>query len=118
MNTTIWAGALLTLLGVGGVAITGATTAAIPAIFGLIMLGLGALQNNPARAKAAGWAAGGVALLGLLAPLGNLARVLGSASFTLNAASIANISMAIICGLYLALWARDRWGARQGRAAR
>lgn len=117
MNLTIWTGIVLIVLGLGGVFSTGAATAVIPAVFGLIMVGLGALARNPARARSAGWTAVGIAVLGLLAPLGNLARVLGESGFVLNAASFANLSMAIICGLYLALWAWERRGARAGSAA-
>ncbi|GAB4423933.1 MAG: hypothetical protein OHK0015_02090 [Chloroflexi bacterium OHK40] len=118
MNSTMMAGTALTVLGLGGVIATGAVTAAIPAVFGLIMLGLGALLRRQERARVVGWTAFGVALLGLLAPLGNLGRVLSEGPFVLNAASFANIAMALICGLYLALWSRERTSADRSGAAR
>lgn len=118
MNSTMMTGTALTVLGLGGVIATGAATAAIPAVFGLILLGLGALLRRPERLRAVSWAALGVALLGLLAPLGNLGRVLSEGPFVLNAASFANIAMAVICGLYIALWSWERKSARQSNAAR
>ncbi|MFV9504362.1 MAG: hypothetical protein AB4911_07335 [Oscillochloridaceae bacterium umkhey_bin13] len=108
LNMTMWAGVALTVLGLASVIATGAATAAIPAIFGVMLLGLGALQRNPARANVAGWAAFGVGLLGLLAPLGNIARVVGSSGFTMNAATFANLTMALICASYLGLWVFER----------
>lgn len=114
MNTTTWAGVVLITLGLASVIATGAATAIIPAVFGLLLLGLGILANKPARATAATWAAAGVALLGLIAPLANLARVIGATGFTLNAATFANAMMAATCGLYLALLAWERLGGRNG----
>jgi hypothetical protein len=111
-------GAALTVLGLGGVLATGAATAVIPAVFGLILFGLGALLRRPERARVANWAALGVALLGMLAPLGNLGRVVSAGPFVLNAASFANIAMALICGLYLVLWIRERRSAGQSNTVR
>lgn len=118
MNSTMMTGAALTVLGLGGVIATGAATAAIPAVFGLILLGLGALLRRPGRTRTASWTAFGVTLLGLLAPLGNLGRVLSEGPFVLNAASFANIAMAVICAIYLALWGWERKGASQNNAVR
>lgn len=103
LNTTMWAGIALTVLGVASVLATGATTAAIPTLFGLILIGLGALQRNPVRANGAGWLAFGVALLGMLAPLGNIARVAGQNGLVMNAATFANVTMALVCAAYLGL---------------
>ncbi|MEN9936754.1 MAG: hypothetical protein RLZZ387_3333 [Chloroflexota bacterium] len=118
MNSTMMTGGALTVLGLGGVLATGAATAVIPAVFGLILLGLGALLRRPGRAQVVSWVALGVALLGLLAPLGNLGRVLSAGPFVLNAASFANIAMALICGLYLASWGWERRSAGRSDAAR
>ena len=118
MNSTMMTGAALTVLGLGGVLVTGAATAVIPAVFGLILLGLGALLARPERAQFASWAALGVTILGLLAPLGNLGRVLSAGPFVLNAASFANIAMALICGIYLALWIWQRKSGGQGTGAK
>lgn len=117
MNSTMMTGLALTVLGVGGVIATGAATAVIPAVFGVILLGLGALMRRPERARAAMWIALGVALLGLLAPLGNLGRVVSESGFVLNAATFANITMAVICALYLGLWSWERRGARNTNMA-
>jgi hypothetical protein len=108
MNNTIWAGLVLTVLGLSGVISTGAATAVIPAVFGLILIGLGAAMQRPARAAAASWTAAGVALLGLLAPIANLARVIGERGFVANAATFSNLAMAVICGAYLAVWVWER----------
>lgn len=111
LNTTMWAGVALTVLGVASVIATGAMTAAIPAIFGLILLGVGALQRNPSRATSAGWIAIGIGLLGLLAPLGNIARVVGQNGFTMNAATFANLAMALMCAAYLGVTLIERRSA-------
>ena len=118
MNSTMMTGAALTVLGLGGVLATGAATAIIPAVFGLILFGLGALLRQPERARVVSWVALGVALLGMLAPLGNLGRVLSAGPFELNAASFANIAMALICGLYLTLWIRERRSVGRSNSVR
>lgn len=117
MNSATMTGLILTVLGLSGVFATGAATAVIPAVFGLILLGLGALLRRPERARAASWLALGVALLGLLAPLANLGRLLSEGPFVLNAATFSNIAMALICGLYFALWGWERKSAGQNTTA-
>lgn len=114
MNITIWSGVALAVLGVSGVFATAAPTAAIPVLFGLVLILLGVLMRNPARAAAATWAAGGVGLLGLIASLANIASRLAAGGFRMNAAAFANITMAVICGLFLALLAWEITQARQG----
>ena len=111
-------GAALTVLGLGGGLATGAATAAIPAVFGLILLGLGALLRRPERARAASWTAFGVALLGLLAPLGKLGRVLSEGPFVLDAASFANSAMALIYGGYRVGGAPHDWWFPETRRLR
>lgn len=118
MNSTGLTGMALVVLGLAGVFSTGALTAAIPAILGLIFLGLALWARNPARARAAGAAAAGLAALGILAALGRLAPRLLGGLFPLDAAAFANISMALICALYLAFWLMERSGPWAGGARR
>jgi hypothetical protein len=108
MNSTGLTGLALVVLGVAGVFSTAAVTAAIPAIFGLIFLLLALWGRNPARARSAGAWAAGVAALGILAGLGNVAGRLAGGNFVMNAAAFASISMALICALYLAFWLYER----------
>jgi hypothetical protein len=110
-----WIGTALIVVGLAGVIATTAATAAIPAIFGLLMLGMGLLARRPARARLALLIAGAVALLGLLAPLGNIARLAGAGSLGLNAATFSNLVMAGLCAAFLALWAFDSITGRDGR---
>lgn len=109
-----WIGTALIVLGAASVITTGAVTAAIPAIFGLILLGLGLLARRPARANAAILISLAVALLGLLIPLDNIARLAGSGGLGLNAISFSSIVMAGLCAAILALWAWDRFASRNG----
>lgn len=118
MNSIGLTGMTLVVLGLAGVFATGAATAVIPAIFGLIFLGLTLRARNPARARSSGALAAGVAVLGILATLGNLVPRLAGGLFPLNAAAFANISMAVICALYLAFWLMERAGPRAGGMTR
>jgi hypothetical protein len=111
-----WIGTALIVVGAAGVISTAAVTAAIPAIFGLALLGLGLLARRPARANFAILASLAVALLGVVAPLGNVARLAGSGGLGLNAASFSNIVMAGLCAALLALWALDRYLSRNGKS--
>ena len=115
MNLTIWTGVLLIVLGLGGVFATGAATAAIPALFGLLLVLVGMRVRRPELVRSAGWPAAAVAVLGLLAPLGNLARVFAEGAFALNTAVFSNLTMAAICGAYLARWLYELWAERRGR---
>lgn len=118
MVSTVSAGVTLTVLGLAAVISTGAATAVIPAVFGLILLGLGALMRRPERARSAAWTALGVGVLGLVAPLANLARVIGAGAFTLNAATFSNATMALICAAYIGFWVWERRSYGQDRASR
>lgn len=114
MNSTGLTGLALVVLGIAGVFSTAAATAAIPAVFGLIFLLLALRGRNPAKAPSArAWAAG-VAGLGILAGLGNVAARLASGAVLANAVAFASISLALVCALYLAFWLYERGGARRG----
>ena len=101
MTASYRAGGLLTMLGLSMVIATGSPTAAIPALFGLLLFGAARMWQRAGRERP--WAMVAVALgvLGLLAPIGNLARVISAGGFTLNAASFANLTMMLICAAYL-----------------
>ncbi|MCS6880826.1 MAG: hypothetical protein RMK84_11940 [Oscillochloridaceae bacterium] len=112
MNITMWAGILLLVLGTAGVVATAAPTSAIPILFGLVLMVLGAQMRHPARAPVARRIAAGVGALGLLATVANILTRLASGSFQLNAAVFANAAMALICALFLGLLI---WEQQQGR---
>ncbi|PDW04244.1 hypothetical protein [Candidatus Viridilinea mediisalina] len=114
-SISTWLGTALIVLGVGGWIATGAGTAAIPAIFGLLMLIAGLLARRPEVGNTAILGAGVVALLGMLAPLGNVARLIGAQSFGLNAATFSNVAMAGLCAAFLCLWAFDTMAKRDGK---
>jgi len=114
MNIMIWTGVILVTLGASGVIATAAPTAAIPILFGLVLIGLGVLMRNPARAMVATFAAGAVGLLGLIAALANVVMRLTAGSFRINAAAFANLTMALVCGLFLALLAWEQTRGRSG----
>ncbi len=114
MNITMWAGILLVVLGAAGVLATAAPTSAIPIVFGLVLMVLGTQMRNPARAPIARWIAAGVGALGLLATGANVLMRLASGAFQLNAAVFANITMALICALFLGLLLWEQQRTRRG----
>ncbi|OAN46823.1 hypothetical protein A6A03_11725 [Chloroflexus islandicus] len=115
MNSTIATAILLLVLGIGGVFSTGAATSAIPALFGIVLLGLGvAIERSPTPRRFE-WIAALVGLLGFLAPVANLARIIGQTGLIINAAVFANIVMLGTCGLYLLVWL---WEQRTGERLR
>lgn len=111
-KTTISAGvalvtlALVSYFGAGMASVT----ALIPSIFGLPLIGLGWLAMNEQRRKMMLQIAIGLGALGLLAPLSRILPALGS--FELSIAMAANIGMALICGVYLAISIRALVEAR------
>jgi hypothetical protein len=111
MNSISLTGMTLIVLGLAGVFSTAAATAAIPALFGLVLLALGLRARNPLRTRSSATAAAVVAALGVLAPLGNLLPRLAGGELRVNAAVFANVSMLLVCAFYLALWL---WERRQG----
>jgi mannose/fructose/N-acetylgalactosamine-specific phosphotransferase system component IIC len=107
INASYGAAGLLVLLGLGMVTATGSPTAAIPSVFGVVLLLITRFwQRRPASR---GWALSAIAVgvLTLIAPIGNLARVGAEALLPLTAAAFANLTMALIAaGYLLALWLR------------
>jgi threonine dehydrogenase-like Zn-dependent dehydrogenase len=104
VNTTIATAILLIVLGVGGVFSTGAITATIPALFGIVLLGLGVAIECSGNPRLFERLAALVALLGVLAPIGNLVRIIGQNGLIINAAVFANLTLLGICGLFLVVW--------------
>ncbi|PDV99763.1 MULTISPECIES: hypothetical protein [Candidatus Chloroploca] len=104
----IWAGVGLVVLGVGGGIATTATTAFIPALFGLVLIVLGWLARNPARTRLMTLIALGIAALGTIAALANVGRLAGAGGVGLNAATFSNLIMAFFSVLPLGFWAVER----------
>lgn len=104
MNSTIGAGLLLFTIGVGGVIATGAATSAIPALLGIVLIGLGVAIERTANPRRFEWLAAFVGLLGILAPAANLVRIISQTGLYINAAVFANLVMAGTCVLYLLIW--------------
>ncbi|MCX7859388.1 MAG: hypothetical protein N2385_04805 [Chloroflexus sp.] len=115
LNSTIATAILLIVLGLGGVFSTGAATSAIPALFGIVLLGLGIAIERSQTPRRFEWLAALVGLLGVIAPAANLARIIGQNGFIVNAAVFANIVMLGTCGLYLLVWL---WEQRTGERFR
>lgn len=107
INVSYGAAGLLITLGLGMVIATGSPTAAIPAVFGILLLVVTLFrQRNPA-ARSWGVVTLIVGILTMIAPIGNLARVGPDALFPLTAAAFANLTMAAIgAGFLVMLWLR------------
>lgn len=112
-KATIGAGVALSILALGSYLGTGmaSITALIPAFFGVPLILLGWLAANNQRRKVMMHIAAGLGALGFLAPLGRIIPALGA--FELSVAMVANIGMALICGIYLALSIRSFVDARR-----
>jgi hypothetical protein len=116
MNTTIWTGLTLTILGIGGLTATEATLIAVTmTVCGIALLGLGVLMRQAGRAQATGAMALGVVLIGLLDALNSFGRTLSADGLTLSQPIVLNIAMAMICSLYLALWGWEHQEQRRNR---
>jgi hypothetical protein len=121
-NVTIGIAIALIVLGLGGYFGTGtpSLTALIPALFGVILLALGALARNPSRRKLAMHVAVVVGLLGLLGSLRGLIKLpdlLGGGAVERPAAVIAQSVMAVLLGIYVALCIKSFIDARRTRSA-
>lgn len=119
-NSAIWIGRILLLIGIIGYAYglysgSASPTAMIPAAFGVLLMLFGhiALRSEGAR-KHLMHAALVVALLGFLLPLIRIVSKIST--FTLNAAVISQLAMAIVCLLFVILGVRSFIAARVDRA--
>ena len=105
------------LLGVGGYvsADTRSVTALIPALFGLLLLGLGVLARSDGARKHAMHAAATVALVGCA---GAVYRLVGTNASPTPLALASQIAMALLTGAFVALCVKSFIDTRQARAAR
>ena len=119
-SISLLAGLLLVILGFAGYTISDAehpVTALIPAGWGILFIICGAIAfGGPGARKHAMHAVAGLALLGVLLPVGRLAMVLSDdkPDSTLGVASLA--LMALINAVLLALCVRSFIAARRNRA--
>jgi len=114
-RTTVLIGLLLILQGIGFYVVTEtkSVTALIPAFFGapIFLLGLAAMKESIRMHALHG--AVGVALLGLLAPIGRIA----SAGLSFSAAGISLLLMIVLCAALLILGVKSFVDARLRRKA-
>ena len=115
--TAKWFGRLLIVVGLAGYAYgmyngNASWTALIPGIFGLVLMILGYLAaSNEGMRKHLMHAAVLVALLGLLASAGRIFSKISE--FTVSAASLSQIAMAVICLVFIVLAVRSFVAARK-----
>jgi glucose uptake protein GlcU len=114
-STTIVFGLILTLLGLGGYFLTGAAsvTALIPALFGLLLLGLGFLARSESIRKHAMHAAAVVALVGCAGALFSLLRT--PIASRAAAAVFSQAAMVVLTAVFVALCVRSFIAARRAR---
>jgi uncharacterized membrane protein len=115
-STTITFGAILTLLGIAGYVLTGASspTALIPAFFGLLLIVLGFLARSDAMRRHAMHAAAVVALVGCAGALFSLFRTPMAARPAM--AVFSQAAMVVLTAIFLVLCIRSFKAARQRRA--
>lgn len=111
--TTRVVGAVLSVVGIAAYVQTGGTsvTALLPTFLGVPLLVLGVLAGAPERARWAVPAAAGVALLGLVATLGNLIELpalLAGQDVDRPSAVIASAITAVLVLPVLVAYAADR----------
>jgi hypothetical protein len=118
-SLSVWVGVLLIALGVGGYVMTSmvSLTALIPALFGVVIAGLGAWGRDAARRKTAMHAAMGIALVGILGSIRGLIALpglLAGGTVARPAAVYSQAAMAIVLIVYLAMGVRSFIAARRG----
>jgi hypothetical protein len=121
-NVTIGIAIALIILGLAGYFGTGtpSLTALIPALFGVILLILGALARNPNRRKLAMHIAVVVGLLGFAGAVPGLLKLptlLGGGHVDRPPAVIAQSVMALLMGIFVALCVKSFIDARRTRSA-
>lgn len=116
---SVWVGVLLIALGVGGYVMTGmvSVTALIPALFGVVLAGLGLWGRDAAKRKTAMHAAMGIALVGIAGSISGLIALpglLAGGPVARPAAVYSRAAMAALLIVYLALGIRSFVAARRG----
>ena len=117
-STTILFGVLLTLLGLAGYVLTGASspTALIPAIFGLLLLALGLLARSEPMRKHAMHAAATIALLGCGGALFGLLRTPAGPRSPMAVSSQA--AMVILTAVFVGLCIKSFIDVRRARTGK
>ncbi len=117
-STTILFGVLLTLLGLAGYVLTGASspTALIPAIFGLLLLALGLLARSEPMRKHAMHVAATVALLGCGGALFSLMRTPAGPPSPMAVSSQA--AMVILTAVFVGLCVKSFIDVRRARTGK
>jgi hypothetical protein len=116
-RTTTGFGIALIVVGLGGYLLGGASsfTALIPALFGLVLAGLGWWATRGSE-KTAMHIASVVGLVGTLAPLSRIVPGL-TAGGELGIAFWSNVAMFLVSGVFFALCVKSFVDARRARAA-
>ena len=109
-------GFLLVLLGVAGYVATSAVsiTALIPAFFGAILLILAMVARSPNARKHAMHAALALALLGVLGTAPRIVAAINAGNIS-RPATLAQIAMAVVLLVYIALGVKSFIDARRAR---
>ena len=109
-------GFLLILLGVAGYVATGGVsiTALIPAFFGAVLLILAMVARNPNARKHAMHAALALALLGVLGTAPRIFAAINAGNIS-RPATLAQIAMAVVLLVYIALGVKSFIDARRAR---
>ena len=116
-SVSIWIGRVLIIIGIIGYAYgffegKASITALIPAFFGIVMMVLGHVASaRESISKHLMHAAVLVALLGFILPAGRLLSIMGS--LKLNAAFLSQLSMAVVCLIFVVLAVRSFINARK-----
>jgi hypothetical protein len=119
--TAIWFGRLLILVGIVGYSYglyigAASWTALIPAIVGVVLMVLGYVaSSSEGMRRHMMHAAVVVGLLGFLAAAGRL--FMKASEFTVSAASVSQIAMALICLVFVLLALRSFIAARRDQKA-
>lgn len=118
-TTTRSFGVLLIVLGVASYAMTGRTsvTALIPAFFGVAFVILALVAKNEAARKHAMHAAVAIGLIGALASLGRAVPAVMNGDAT-RPAVLAQLAMAVLLIVYVALGVQSFIAARNARLGR
>lgn len=118
---TLAVGAVLTLLGIAGYALTGAAslTALIPSLVGVLILACGALARREKLRRHAIHAALAVALLGALGSLMNVVKIgqVFAGTAERPTAIVVSTIMFVVLVAYIAVGVRSFIGARRGAVA-